>query len=106
MATEHLTKLGWLHNWIIFLATSVTKMLDHNRCSPDNSACEGVFGRMKNEMFYYASWAGYSIEQFICAIDQYLHWYCEKRIKLSLGGMSPLEYRRSKGLLTQSSTSL
>ena len=31
MVTEHLTKLGWLHNWIIFLATSVTKMLDHNR---------------------------------------------------------------------------
>ncbi len=30
MATEHLTKLEWLHNWIIFLATSVTKMLDHN----------------------------------------------------------------------------
>lgn len=21
-------------------------------CSPDNSACEGLFGRMKNEMFY------------------------------------------------------
>lgn len=31
MATEHLTKLEWLHNWIIFLATSVTKMLDHNK---------------------------------------------------------------------------
>ena len=21
-------------------------------CSPDNSACEGFFGRIKNEMFY------------------------------------------------------
>lgn len=73
---------------------------------PDDSACEGVFGRMKNEMFYYASWAGYSIEQFICAIDQYLYRCCEKRIKLSLGGMRPLEYRRSKGLLTQNSTAL
>ena len=36
----------------------------------------------------------------INAVDQYLHWYCEKRIKLSLGGMSPLEYRQSKGIRT------
>ena len=69
-------------------------------CSPDNSACEGVFGRLKNEMFYYVSWVGYSIDQFINAVDQYLHWYCEKRIRLSLGGMSPLEYRQSKGIRT------
>ena len=27
-------------------------------CSPDNSACEGVFGRIKNEMFYNADWSG------------------------------------------------
>ena len=94
---------GWIHR---MEKAGLTRSMSKKGCSPDNSACEGVFGRMKNEMFYYASWAGYSIEQFICAIDQYLHWYCEKRIKLSLGGMSPLEYRRSKGLLTQSSTSL
>ena len=27
-----------------------------------------------------------------------MHWYNEERIKMSLGGMSPLEYRRSLGL--------
>lgn len=27
-------------------------------CSPDNSACEGLFGRLKNEMFYNRSWVG------------------------------------------------
>ena len=42
-------------------------------CSPDNSACEGVFGRLKNEMFYYVFRAGYAINQFINAVDQYLH---------------------------------
>ena len=31
-------------------------------CSPDNSACEGVFGRIKNEMFYNADWSGVNIE--------------------------------------------
>ncbi len=25
-------------------------------CTADNSACEGFFGRLKNEMFYYHSW--------------------------------------------------
>ncbi|MDY0304093.1 MAG: IS3 family transposase, partial [Sphaerochaeta sp.] len=28
----------------------------------------------------------------------YIYWYNEKRIKMSLGGRSPLEYRRSLGL--------
>ena len=32
--------------------------------------------------------------------DQRANWYCEKRIKLSLGGMSPLEYSQSKGIQT------
>ena len=27
-------------------------------CSPDNSACEGFFGRLKNEFFYYRDWDG------------------------------------------------
>lgn len=68
-------------------------------CSPDNSACEGFFGRIKNEMFYGLSWEGISIEQFIKILDDYIHWYAEKRIKMSLGGLSPIEYRRSLGLI-------
>jgi putative transposase len=68
-------------------------------CSPDNAACEGFFSRLKNEMFYGRSWTGVSIDQFIKELDEYLRWYAEKRIKLSLGGMSPLDYRRSLGLL-------
>ena len=67
-------------------------------CSPDNSACEGFFGRIKNEMFYFRSWDGFTIEQFIDELDRYLKWYNEKRIKMSLGAMSPLDYRRSIGL--------
>ena len=87
--------------WIERMNTAgLIRSMSKKGCSPDNSACEGVFGRLKNEMFYYVSWAGYSINQFINAVDQYLHWYCEKRIKLSLGGMSPLEYRQSKGIRT------
>ena len=67
-------------------------------CSPDNSACEGLFGRLKNEMFYNRDWTGVSIQEFIDILNEYLAWYNEKRIKISLGNMSPLEYRRSLGL--------
>lgn len=67
-------------------------------CSPDNSACEGFFGRMKNEMFYGVSWLNVSIEEFIHTVEDYMVWYREKRIKISLGGLSPLEYRQKLGL--------
>jgi putative transposase len=67
-------------------------------CSPDNSACEGFFGRLKNEMFYNKSWVGVSINQFIKILNDYLVWYNKKRIKISLGNMSPVEYRQSLGL--------
>ena len=76
----------------------LTRSMSKKGCSPDNSACEGFFGSIKNEMFYFRSWDGYTIEQFIDELDRYLNWYNEKRIKMSLGAMSPLDYRRSIGL--------
>jgi transposase InsO family protein len=66
-------------------------------CSPDNSACEGFFGRLKNEMFYNHDWSQTTLKQFIKHLDGYLHWYNEKRIKISLGGISPLQYREQNG---------
>lgn len=68
-------------------------------CSPDNSACEGLFGRLKNEMFYSRDWTGVSIREFIDILNEYLVWYNEKRIKTSLGNMSPREYRQNLGLV-------
>lgn len=50
-------------------------------------------------MFYGRSWEGVSLEQFIKELDCYIRWYNEKRIKMRLGGMSPLVYRRSLGLV-------
>jgi len=41
---------------------------------------------MKNEMFYNRSWLGVSLEDFFTQIDDYIYWYSEKRIKMSLGG--------------------
>jgi len=67
--------------------------------SPDNAACEGFFGRLKNELFYPRNWQSTTIDQFIDALDAYIRWYNEKRIKISLGALSPVEYRKSLGLI-------
>jgi len=86
---------GWIER---MEKAMLTRSMSKKGCSPDNSACEGFFGRLKNEMFYGYSWTGVTIGQFIGELDKYIKWYAEKRIKLSLGGMSPLDYRRSLGL--------
>jgi len=49
-------------------------------------------------MFYNRNWSGVSIEKFKDILNTYLIWYNEKRIKVSLGNMSPMEYRQSLGL--------
>jgi putative transposase len=85
--------------WISRMAeASLTRSMSKKGCLADNAACEGFFGRLKNEMFYNRSWMGVSIKDFIDILHEYLVWYNEKRIKLSLGAMSPLEYRRDLGL--------
>jgi len=76
------------------LARSMSK----KGCLADNVACEGFFGRLKNEVFHNRSWMGVSIDEFIDILHEYPDWYNEKRIKLLLGAMSPLEYRRDLGL--------
>jgi putative transposase len=87
---------GWIERMD---GANLIRSMSRKGCSPDNSACEGFFGRLKNEFFYYRSWIGVSIEEFIKELDEYIIWYNEDRIKISLGGMSPLQHRRSLGLI-------
>jgi transposase InsO family protein len=51
-------------------------------------------------LFYPRNWQATTIEQFIELVDAYTRWYNEKRIKVSLGALSPIEYRVSFGLAT------
>ncbi|MEB0114741.1 IS3 family transposase [Variovorax sp. RTB1] len=77
---------------------NLIRSMSRKACSPDNAACEGFFGRLKNELFYPRDWKGTTIEQFIEMVDSYIRWYNEKRIKISLGALSPIEYKVSLGL--------
>jgi putative transposase len=85
--------------WIERVSTyGLIRSMSKKACTPDNAACEGFFGRIKNEMFYNRSWHGVSIEEFMDYLDSYLSWYNEKRIKMSIGGLSPVRYRKQLGL--------
>lgn len=88
---------GWIER---MNRAQLVRSMSKKGCSPDNSACEGFFGRMKNEMFYHRSWLGYTLSEFIHEVNRYMMWYRDKRIKLSLGAMSPIEFRKGLGLVS------
>ena len=76
----------------------LVRSMSKKGCPPDNSACEGFFGRMKNEFFYYRDWRGTDYEVFVSLLNGFITYYNEGRIKKSLGWMSPCQYRQSLGL--------
>lgn len=78
---------------------NLIRSMSKKGCSPDNSACEGFFGRLKNEMFYKRDWKDITIDGFIKIVNDYIEWYNTKRIKQSLGYKSPMEYRKELGLI-------
>ena len=84
-------------DWIALMTEhNLIRSMSKKGCSPDNSACEGFFGRLKNECFYNKTFAGVTAHEFIAYIDRYILWYNTKRIKKSLGYLSPAEYRRQR----------
>ncbi len=86
---------GWLSR---IEDANLVRSMSRKGCTPDNAACEGFFGRLKNELFYPRDWRGVSLKQFMEEVDSYIRWYNEKRIKVSLAALSPLEYRESLGI--------
>jgi putative transposase len=57
----------------------------------DNATMESFFGVLKSELFYLTKFT--SIDQLEAAIVDYIHYYNHDRIKLKLGGLSPVQFR-------------
>ena len=78
-------------DWIkIMEEAKLTRSMSKKGCSPDNS--------LKMEMFYGRNWSNSTLDDLIQAINKYMNWYRTSRIKSTLGGLSPLEYRRRIGV--------
>jgi transposase InsO family protein/transposase-like protein len=85
--------------WLTRIADAkLVRSMSRKGCSPDNAACEGFFGRLKIEMFYSRQWLSTTIEEFVTALDDYIRWYNNVRIKRSLGFRSPAEHRGILGI--------
>ena len=61
--------------------------------SPDNGMMESFFGILKSEMFYGYEKNFRSLEDLEQAIVDYIDYYNNKRIKVKLKGLSPVQYR-------------
>lgn len=61
--------------------------------SLDNGLMESFFGILKSEMFYGQENKYKSIEELKNAIDEYIDYYNNKRIKVKLKGLTPAAYR-------------
>lgn len=87
-----------VNTMLIDVINGLIRSMSKKGCSPDNSACEGFFGRLKNEFFYNRTWTNTTTDDFITQLNDYIIWYNTKRIKESLGYKSPIDYRKSLGL--------
>ena len=85
---------GWI---ALCEENGLVRSMSAKGCTPDNAACEGFFGRLKNEFFHYRDWEGVSLGEFAEMLHGYLLYYRSGRIKKSLGWLSPDEYRASLG---------
>ena len=63
----------------------------------DNSPMENFFELIKQEMYHGIIFE--SFEQLQQAIEEYIYYYNNKRIKVKLTGMSPVEYRKQASQL-------
>ena len=61
--------------------------------SPDNGMMESFFGILKSEMFYGLETSYQSLDELEQAITDYIYYYNNKRIKIKLKGLSPVQYR-------------
>lgn len=57
----------------------------------DNAAMESFFGILKSEFFYLNKFK--SFEELKKGLIEYIHYYNHDRIKMKLGGLSPVQYR-------------
>jgi transposase InsO family protein len=57
----------------------------------DNAAMESFFGTLKAEYFHLSEFE--DVEQLNAGLKLYIDYYNRHRIKMKLGGMSPVEYR-------------
>lgn len=88
---------GWAYQMKAYIHTLKTNRIFQSMSRKgncyDNSIMENFFGIMKQEMYY--GHVYYSYDELKDAIEKYIDYYNNQRIKQKLSWMSPVEYRLS-----------
>lgn len=69
----------------------ITQSMSRKGNCYDNSVIESFFGVLKTEFFRNQSF--HSVENFQRELDQYIDYYNNRRIKVKLKGLSPVQFR-------------
>ena len=77
---------------------NITQSMSRKGNSLDNGLMECFFGLLKSEMFYEQEEKYRTLEELKEAIEEYVYYYNNKRIKEKLKGLTPASYR-SQSLL-------
>lgn len=86
---------GWLYQikpyQNMLASKGITQSMSRKATCLDNAVAENFFGILKTELFYLEDFN--SIDQLHDAIDEYIDYYNNRRIKNSLNNLSPVQYR-------------
>ena len=72
-------------------AKGITQSMSRKATCLDNAVAENIFGLLKTELFYLEKFD--SLDQLEKTIVEYIDYYNNRRIKLKLNGLSPVQYR-------------
>ena len=90
---------GWRYQHIEYRqflkVKGITQSMSRKGTSADNAFMESFFGILKSEMYYGFEDTFKNKCELKEAIIDYIRYYNEERIKLNLGGLSPVNYRKS-----------
>ncbi len=86
---------GWHYRYPAYRESLVKRGLEQSMSRKgnclDNAAMESFFGTLKTEFFYRERFE--SIAELWAKLVEYIDYYNNHRIKLKLGGLSPVAYR-------------
>ena len=82
---------GWQYQMRTYQQMLNTQSMSRKATCLDNAVAENFFGLLKTELFYLEKFD--SIDRLEKAIIEYIDYYNNRRIKLKLNGLSPMQYR-------------
>ena len=69
----------------------ITQSMSRKGNCHDNAPMESFFGILKSEFFHLKKFS--NLEELEAGLAKYIHYYNHDRIKLKLGGLTPVQYR-------------